>query len=206
MSDIHVPTLEAHGSGHSIFKILLEVVLIGVGVFLGLAGEQWRENGRHREMAERTLRRFRAEIVKPQRRCRGEGLPCLARGRFEEILHYRSRQTETPTTLTSRKASAPLICHTRRGIWRWRTSRWPTSNRISALHYPTIEHTGTARRRPRAFRRRCTSIHPANIPRGFSIRSAVTNGDANLIEPQLVKAFDAILPRIDNALGDAPNK
>jgi hypothetical protein len=63
MSDIHVPKLEAHGSGHSIFKILLEVVLIEVGVFLGLAGEQWRENARHRELAERTLRRFRAEIV-----------------------------------------------------------------------------------------------------------------------------------------------
>ena len=55
MPDIHVPKLEAHGSGHSIFKILLEVVLISAGVFLGLAGEQWRENARHRELAERTL-------------------------------------------------------------------------------------------------------------------------------------------------------
>ena len=38
-------------------------MLIAVGVFLGLAGEQWRENARHREMAEAALRRFRSEIV-----------------------------------------------------------------------------------------------------------------------------------------------
>ena len=64
MPDIHVPKLEAHGSGgHSIFKIVLEVVLIGTGVFLGLAGEQWREGVRERSMAHEALRRFRAEIV-----------------------------------------------------------------------------------------------------------------------------------------------
>jgi hypothetical protein len=61
--DIHVPKLETHSGGHSIFKLVLEVVLISVGVFLGLAGEQWRENTSHRELAERTLLRFRAEIV-----------------------------------------------------------------------------------------------------------------------------------------------
>ena len=36
---------------------------ISIGVFLGLAGEQWRENTRHRELAELALRQFRSEIV-----------------------------------------------------------------------------------------------------------------------------------------------
>jgi hypothetical protein len=44
-------------------KILLEVALITTGVFLGLAGEQWREQVRHRETAEASLRLFRAEIL-----------------------------------------------------------------------------------------------------------------------------------------------
>jgi len=33
-----------------------------MGVFLGLAGEQWRENAEHREQARASLERFRTEI------------------------------------------------------------------------------------------------------------------------------------------------
>src|SRR4029078_2359010 len=40
----------------------LEVLLIGTGVFLGLAGEQWRESREHRERAEASLRRFHTEL------------------------------------------------------------------------------------------------------------------------------------------------
>jgi hypothetical protein len=63
VADIHIPKLGEHGGGKSIVKVALEVILISVGVFLGLAGEQWRENARHRELAEDALRRFRTEIV-----------------------------------------------------------------------------------------------------------------------------------------------
>src|SRR4051812_30709092 len=63
MPDIHVPNLEGPGSGKSIFKLVLEVALIGVGVFLGLAGEQWRERAHQRELAEQSLRRFKLEIT-----------------------------------------------------------------------------------------------------------------------------------------------
>src|SRR5688500_9941125 len=47
---------------HSLLKILLEVGLITTGVFLGLAGESWRETRQHRELAEQSLRRFRDEF------------------------------------------------------------------------------------------------------------------------------------------------
>ena len=43
-------------------RIGLEVILISVGVFLALMGEQWRENAHHRELAADSLRRFRVEI------------------------------------------------------------------------------------------------------------------------------------------------
>lgn len=55
--------MDAHGGGKSILKVVLEVAFIGVGVFLGLMGEQWRENRRHHELAEQGLQRFRTEIV-----------------------------------------------------------------------------------------------------------------------------------------------
>ena len=47
---------------HSLLKILLEVVLITAGVFLGLAGESWRETREHRELAAQSLQRFREEF------------------------------------------------------------------------------------------------------------------------------------------------
>jgi hypothetical protein len=43
--------------------MLLEVALIGLGVFLGLAGEQWRQDRADRRQAAEALRRFRAEIL-----------------------------------------------------------------------------------------------------------------------------------------------
>src|SRR5262245_5001986 len=46
----------------SLLKIVLEVALITVGVFLGLAGEQWRENVHDRELAQASLRRFKGEF------------------------------------------------------------------------------------------------------------------------------------------------
>ena len=63
MPDIRVPKLDEHAGGRSIFKLVLEVALISVGVFLGLAGEQWREARHQRELAKQALERFRTEIV-----------------------------------------------------------------------------------------------------------------------------------------------
>ena len=53
--------------GKSALKLALEVLLIGTGVFLGLAGEQWRESRAHRERAEASLRRFRTELADNKR-------------------------------------------------------------------------------------------------------------------------------------------
>ena len=47
----------------SIAMIVLEVVLISGGVFLGMLAEQWRDNASEREMAETVLRRLRTEIA-----------------------------------------------------------------------------------------------------------------------------------------------
>ena len=47
---------------HPLLKTLLEVALITTGVFLGLAGESWRESRHHRELAEQSLNRFREEF------------------------------------------------------------------------------------------------------------------------------------------------
>jgi len=43
--------------------MLLEVVLIGVAVFVGMAAEQWRTDQQHREQARLALVRFRTELA-----------------------------------------------------------------------------------------------------------------------------------------------
>ena len=73
MPEAHIHKLDPHASkpdstvkqppAKSIMHLAIEVPLIGVGVFPGLAGEQWREHRRHVELAESSLRGFRSEIV-----------------------------------------------------------------------------------------------------------------------------------------------
>lgn len=56
-------TSAAHlARSRSLPRIALEVVLISMGVFLALMGDQWRENIQHRELAQSSLRRFKSEI------------------------------------------------------------------------------------------------------------------------------------------------
>jgi hypothetical protein len=57
------PAREVVYASKSWLKIAVEVVLISAGVFLGLMGEQWRDNAQRRELAEGSLRRFRTEVA-----------------------------------------------------------------------------------------------------------------------------------------------
>jgi len=45
-----------------LWKMLLEVVLIGFAVFLGMAADQWRTDRQHRDQAHDALQRFKTEI------------------------------------------------------------------------------------------------------------------------------------------------
>lgn len=49
-----------------LWKMLVEVFLIGVAVFLGMAADQWRSDRQHREAARQALQRIRAEVQKNQ--------------------------------------------------------------------------------------------------------------------------------------------
>ena len=51
----------------SMLAAALQIALIGAGVFLGLAGDEWRENARNRRQAAASLRGFRAEITNNRR-------------------------------------------------------------------------------------------------------------------------------------------
>jgi hypothetical protein len=69
MPEVHLPQLDDHeepvakpSKGMKFPKLLLEVILISGGVFLGLLGEQWRESAHRREVAESALRSLKREL------------------------------------------------------------------------------------------------------------------------------------------------
>ena len=49
-----------------VWKMLIEVFLIGVAVFLGMAADQWRTDRAHRQAAHAALQRIRTEILANQ--------------------------------------------------------------------------------------------------------------------------------------------
>ena len=56
----------------SFLKLLIEVVLIGLGVFLALLADQWRDEHQHRENAREILHYFREEIAANQKAVQNE--------------------------------------------------------------------------------------------------------------------------------------
>ncbi|MEP7015175.1 MAG: hypothetical protein ABI925_07030 [Verrucomicrobiota bacterium] len=56
--------MSLHSQGHqkSLLNVLLEVVLISIGVFLALWGNNWHEQREHRALADSALRNFADEM------------------------------------------------------------------------------------------------------------------------------------------------
>ena len=62
-SPVTVAGAPAPAHRRPLLRVLLEIALIATGVFLGLAGDAWREREQHRDAARASLRGFRAEIA-----------------------------------------------------------------------------------------------------------------------------------------------
>ena len=202
MPDIHVPKFEAPGSGHSIFKILLEVMLISVGVFLGLAGEQWRENARRRELAERTLQRFRAEIVANRQAVVDvRDYHVALKDDLEKYLAADPAKRKDVNVRFTKGFSPANLSHT---AWDLALANQTLAYIESDLGF-TLSDLYRTQERLMAMTMGLTQamyINPPNEDLTRFIASVyVYYGDATLIEPQLVKAYDAILPRIDKVPG-----
>ena len=207
MSDIHVPKLDAHGGGHSILKILLEVLLIGIGVFLGLAGEQWRENARQRELADRMLQRFRAEIIQNRQAVIDvKDYHVALAGDLKKYFATDPARRQVGTVHVTKGFSPARLSHT---VW-----DLALANQSLAYIEPDLGFAlADVYRTQEQLTAMTTGLMQAMYinPPGegltrFFDSVAVYYGDATLIEPLLVGAYDAILPRIDHALGDVPAK
>ena len=202
MPEVHLPRRA------SILRTLLEVALIGVGVFLGLVGEQWRQSRGDRQQAKDALYRFQTEIL-------------ANRSAIGAVKDYHATVVKSMTAYLSADANA----------------RKHLSVKMEGLRPATLEHTawdlalatqalahmdaGLAFGLARIYNTQqgygdltrgvmqSLYLHPPgnpndNDPEAFLRAAAIYYGDITIIEPDLLKMYDEILPRIQTTLGESP--
>jgi hypothetical protein len=189
----------------SFLKLLIEVILIGLGVFLALFADQWRENRQHRQNAQEILRYFREEIASNQDAVKKE------RAYHEKVLQdiQQFENSNAPKTLTSLNTNA----------------------HVTGMHPITFEHTAL----DLALANQSLSYLPPRLAYAISrvytrqqdfqtlqtsfLQSAISPTaftgdeatgliktmesyliDVNIQEPQLLQLYGDLLPQIDAAI------
>jgi hypothetical protein len=185
--------------GRSFVRIFLEVGLISVGVFLGLMGEQWREDVEHRELAASALRRFQAEIVANRRA-------------VERVTQY---NTDTRQRLDAYFASAARDVDTIRfsglGAVFFDQTAWDLALTTQALAYVDDEELAYALSRAYNLQRTYAAAQAAIVQSTIYGRAFVEGdgywqlvrayfGDLGALDPLLLGAYDDVQPMLDRAL------
>lgn len=207
MPEVHVP--KAHHSGRpSVWMLLLEVALIGTGVFLGLMGEQWRESRAHRELAETALQNFRTEML-------------ANRQSIADVKDYHVQLRQRIGAFVGSPGPKTIAAFAQQGSFegmrpvRFERTAYDLAIATQALAYMDQQLAFAISRaytRQQVFQQFENDMSGALFAPG-----AVTENFAGLMtsavlylnevvatEPALAKAYDELVTRIDNALGAAP--
>jgi hypothetical protein len=201
MPDIHVPKLEEHGRGHSTLKVLLEVLLISTGVFLGLAGEQYREAARHREIAQAALQRFRTEII-ANRQAVAAVKDYHVQLRTQLHAAFEADAKHEQFGVVNMKGIQPASLD--RTAWDLALAQQSLAYIDTDLAYE-ISQIYNAQDRLTTLSRELTQAMYVNPPnqnlRAFLAAVMVYYDDAVLDEPQLLEKYDVVLPKLDRMIG-----
>lgn len=215
MPEIHIPKLATHEKPHaslprgvrppwgsSAIKIALEILLIAVGVFLGLAGEQWREDRRHHELAESSLRRFRAEI-EANRKAVSEVRDYHA-SLLKSLQNYLAKDRKVRNTADVQIKGLRFIG--------FEQTAWDLALSTQALTYIDRDLAFSLSRvysEQKAFQELTRGMTQAMylLPMqdnfdAFAQAADAYYGDAVYLEPKLLTEYDDLVRHIDRALGD----
>jgi hypothetical protein len=183
-------------------KIGLEALLLSMGVFLALMGEQWREHARTRELAEASLRRFRTEIVTNRK--------TVATVEDYHVNLLKSLETYLAADPKTRQPSAVQIKGLQPAFFQ--DAEWDLAISTQSLAHIDSQTAGALSRIYRLQRQY------ADLTRGIMqavyLRPLTENfealsyyyGDLVLWEPALLKMYDEVLPQIDRILGESPSE
>ena len=219
MPETHVPQIDDHepapvmtAAGGSLrrqwpLKIALEVALISTGVFLGLMGERWRESAQHRELAQISLRRFRTEILS-NRKALAAVTDYHATTRKNLERYLASAGPKTPKTFdVPFHGLGPVF---------FEQTAWDLALATQSLAYIDAD-LAFALSRAYTVQRNYAAQQAAIVQSTLYGRSwnqdfegywrsvLAYYGDLAFLDPQLLQAYDEVLPQIDRAVGETPN-
>ena len=217
MPETHIPKLDDHeevpaaaplpmgarpARGKSLLKIGLEVLLISVGVFLGLAGEQWREDRRHHELAESSLRRLRTEIQtnrKAVAAVKDYHVTTLA-----SLRAYFGKERKARNTADVHIQGLQFVF--------FEETAWNLTLTTQALTYIDRDLAFALSRvygeqkvvgeLTRGMSQAMYMLSIVDNFDGFAAAAGTYYGDMVIMEPKLIEHYDQILPQLDRALGE----
>jgi len=212
MPETHIPKLDRPagkadpaGKGiraKSMLHIALEVILISVGVFLGLAGEQWREHRHHQELAESSLRDFRSEIVTNRKAI--EDVKDYHAALLKSLKSYLAKDHKSRNTAEVQINGLRFVS--------FEQTAWDLALTTQALTYLDrdlafeLSRVYNEQRNLGELTRGMTQAMYL-IPMqenfdAFAQAAQVYYGDAVFVEPKLIGEYDELLRHIDRVLGD----
>ena len=182
-------------------KILLEVVLITIGVFLALLVDEWRERAEHQELADATLRRFRTEL-----KANRDNVAAVKDRHVTEL--ERIRAYFAAGAPARGRMAYPFIA-THPAFMEY--TAWDLALATQALSYiepdlaQSVAHVYAAQRQLDSATHDITLVMYARAGDADPVpltRSVSTYfGDCTLHEPRLLKLYDEILAKLDARLG-----
>jgi len=189
-------------SRRSVFLHALgQIALIAVGVFLGLAADQWRERQQHRDAALASLRRFRAEVAENRRAVaavRDYHVATLA-----SVRSYLGKDHRTRNVADVKINGLQWVTfeHT---AWDLALATQSLTYLDSDLAYALSRVYGVQQSYgdlTRGMTQAMYVLAPQENFDGFAQAVDTFLGDVTYMEPRLLTMYDEVLPRIDRALG-----
>lgn len=216
MPEVHLPHLDDHADhtthppaapkkrGASLFKLALEVVLISAGVFLGLAGEQFRERRHEHELARAAIRRFHTEVTANR-----------AAVAATDGYHATLKSDLSAWLSAAPAARKDVVLHMERSLAPvfFEHSAWDLALATQSLAYIDedlafeLSRLYTAQQTVTQMQTGImqTTIYtrsPATDPEGYFRSLNAFLGDLSYFEPVLMKAYDDVLPKLEAAAKD----
>jgi hypothetical protein len=180
----------------------LQVVLIALGVFLGLAGEQWREERQNRRLADDALRRLRTELVANQAEV--ARVKDYHAERLAELEAFFATPVATRDTAVVRFAGVRTPFFERSAYdLALATGSLANIDPDLAFHLSrTYHYQDVTNELGRGVMNAMYARPPTDGDPSFFAVLELYYGDLGGLEPGLLDAYAALIPVIDSALAD----
>ena len=193
--------MQDNSRSKTFLKLLTEVLLIGLGVFLAVIAGQWKDASEHRATANATLRYFRADILANQTGHRKRTVRTTKHWPRKSHSFWPHQLHAPPKPLTKRFTFGGCIrsrWSTRPGNWRWQTRRSQTL--LHTLPMPFLVFTPGNRHSKTWRTASCSQRLPQATfadqdPTGFVTAVSVYLADINIQETGIARSVRGIAQR-----------